>query len=674
MPEFLNFESSVLSLPDLVSYAVPLRFAFLVVVFIKLVIAGTGTYVWCRALRLRPLAATFGGLTFMLAGAFSSWVTWPLTDVVAWVGWICCFGILAYRTRGRLRHVAGLAVAIAFSIYGGFPEASVMVALVVGVLVLTLVVVGLARRARPDGRGLAATVGGGLLGGILAAPLWFPGLQVIARSHRESEGNYVGLPLKALPLTLTQGYFGMPFQGHAAFELSFWNYYETVSYVGVVALVLALIALATSIRRPIVLALGIALFFTLAATYEPATFHPFESLVDRIGQISDVRFERMRVLSALIVAVLGALGIERVLAAPKSRAVRRAAFGSLAVVGAVLVTIAAGSLLAHLPAGLARQHLRALVVPVVSLALAAGLLALICIGGHGGVRLSTVARAAAVALVTAQGVVLFFAGVGIATYSHAFYPATPAEDRLIAIVGNGLVGLDGGNDAAPHDDIRFFEKIGLYPEVNIGYKIRFFTIHDPVLPQAYFSTWPEVAARPKNPGGVGLFVPDVNSASLARRYGVDFVLAAAGLPAPAGTTLVTTLAGERLYRVPGAARFSFASGGGATVRSVRGAATGGWTITTSSRTPARLVLRVTAIPGWHASVDGAPAALGTADGVLQTLAVPAGAHTIRFWYLPTRLVDASVIAAAVAGAFVVLCIGMAWRRRAQKKKPLALSV
>ena len=42
MPEFLNFESSTLSLPDLVSYAFPLRFAFLVVVFVKLADRGNG--------------------------------------------------------------------------------------------------------------------------------------------------------------------------------------------------------------------------------------------------------------------------------------------------------------------------------------------------------------------------------------------------------------------------------------------------------------------------------------------------------------------------------------------------------------------------------------------------------------------------------------------------------
>src|ERR1039458_2870898 len=86
--QFLNFQSAVLSLPDLMSYLAPLRFAFLVVVAMKLLIAGTGAYVLCRVLGLRPLASALGGVTFMLSGAFSAWLAWPLSGVVAWLGWI----------------------------------------------------------------------------------------------------------------------------------------------------------------------------------------------------------------------------------------------------------------------------------------------------------------------------------------------------------------------------------------------------------------------------------------------------------------------------------------------------------------------------------------------------------------------------------------------------------
>ena len=161
----------------------------------------------------------------MLAGAFSSWVTWPLTDVVAWTGWICAAAILCYRSD-KLRYVALLGVTVAFSVYGGFPEANVMVVLVIGALVVGVAVAARVAGGHVSFAGAARSSAGAVLGVALSAPLWLPGLQIIAGSHRETEGNYVGLPLKVLPLVVTQGYFGLPTGPVATFSLgphTLWN-------------------------------------------------------------------------------------------------------------------------------------------------------------------------------------------------------------------------------------------------------------------------------------------------------------------------------------------------------------------------------------------------------------------------------------------------------------------
>ena len=103
--------------------------------------------------------------------------------------------------------------------------------------------------------------------------------------------------------------------------------------------------------------------------------------------------------------------------------------------------------------------------------------------------------------------------------------------------------MDNGD---PHDLRDFGPRVGVFPELNIGYGLRVFAIHDPVTPYAYFTSWPlpvKSAAQ-----GVSLFVPDINSASLARRYGISYIIAKPGLAPPAGTVRVTTLAGETLYR------------------------------------------------------------------------------------------------------------------------------
>ncbi len=168
-------------------------------------------------------------------------------------------------------------------------------------------------------------------------------------------------------------------------------------------------------------------------------------------------------------------------------------------------------------------------------------------------------------------------------------------------------------------------------------------------------------------GGVSLFVPDIDSAALARRYGVGYILAKPGLAPPAGAVRVTVIAGEPLYRVPDAARFSFAPGSGnARVTSVQGSATTAFILRTTSVSTRRLVLRVTAVPGWRATVDGHSVALTTYEGIMESLVLSPGVHEVRLSYLPSRLVVGAIGAiGALASLVAVACIAtiLALRRR-----------
>jgi hypothetical protein len=181
-----------------------------------------------------------------------------------------------------------LAVVVAFSIYGGFPEANVMFALAALAVVLGAGIVAIATRWRQVGVGVVRAVAGLGLGGALSAPLWLPGLQVISISHRESEGSYVGLPTRAMALLFSQGYYGLPTGPHPVFQLPQFKYYEAVTYVGVIAVVLAVVAIGTSIRRPVVAGLTLALVISLALTYQPVAFHPLQSIVNALPYLRSV--------------------------------------------------------------------------------------------------------------------------------------------------------------------------------------------------------------------------------------------------------------------------------------------------------------------------------------------------------------------------------------------------
>jgi hypothetical protein len=671
MPQFLNFESSVLSLPDLLSYAVPLRFAFLVVVFVKLLLAGGGTYLACRVLGLRPVAALFGSASYMLSGAFVNWVTWPLSDVFAWSGFILAFLVLAYRSP-RWRYVVLLALSVAFSILGGFPEANVMMVLGFGVLGLGAGITGLLLRGRLSVGGALRGLGGSVLGVLLASPLWLPGLQVIALSHRTHDTKYVGLPTKTFAMLFTQGFYGLPTgpPGTAGFGLKSWNYYETASYVGVLCVVLALVAVICCWRRPLVVGLFVALLVSFAATFEPVGFHPFFSLIDHLSSLAPIRFERIRTLSGFLLALLGALGLEQLLARAPAILLRRALWASALAVSGLVAYLSVDSfgpgyvdalraqvypaLSPTVIATLHHQRLSSLVWPIVLCAVALGIA--LCWG-----RLQASPRlvlGAVGALLAGQVAYLFFAGVGIPSYSHVVYPATPALDRLQSLVGNRLVGMDNGNTTS----VRAFGSAkvvpaGLYPNLNLAYSLRLFGVHDPLTPAAYYTSWPVAGAAPVN-HGVGLYVPAITSASLARRYGVAFILAPKTVPAPSGVSYLATLAPsspdpEVLYRVPGAARFSFASGAGR-VSQVRDNNDGAFSMTTDAPRRSMVVLKVTALPGWHAALDGRPLALHTYDQVMESAVVPPGRHHLTLTYWPRRL---SLGLAASLLALVALALG-----------------
>jgi Bacterial membrane protein YfhO len=653
MPQFLNFESSVLSLPDLVSYLVPVRFAFLVVVFVKLCLASTGAYYFARVLGCRPLSSTFAGVAFMFAGAFSSWLTWPLTDVLAWSGWICAFGLCCVRPTGKYRHMVGLAVAVAFSIYGGFPEANVMLVLALACLVVVAVLlVGLQRRSIPLS-GLVRASSGAVFGGLLAAPLWFPGLQVISRSHRTAEGSYVGLPTRSMALLFSQGYYNLPDGPNHLYQLPQFKYYEAVSYVGVIAVVLVIVAVGTSYRRPVVLGLTVALVFSIAMTYQPYGFHPLQSLVNSIPELKLIRFERMRTVTAFLVAMLAAVGLEQVLHPSRASSTRR-----WFSVGAVAVAFIVGYLDVNSALEPAVRHMRvgALAWPNICVLLCLGVAAYLWLAE----RARSGSRGVAViatGLTVTQAAFLFFAGVGIASYSKPFFETTSAIAQLKSDVGNSLVGLNGGNVT----NVRDFKDVGFYPNVNIGYGIRIFGVHDPMVPSAYFASWPIQKAAP-NQFGVGLFVPDINSVALAQRYGIPFVLTKEGVQVPAGMATVAVIAGETLSRVPNSTTFSFLSGTGDRVLSSTSNGDGAWKLETDGSSSGTLALRVTAEPGFTATIDGRPLILSSLDDVMFEAHIPAGRHTITLKYLPARL-ELGVVAALAAVLAMLAAGGVVLARR-----------
>ncbi|MGH9120611.1 MAG: hypothetical protein ACRDYC_01480, partial [Acidimicrobiales bacterium] len=267
LPLAFNWESATFSVPVLLGYLVPLHLAYTVQVLVTYAIAGSGVYVLGRVLRLGVLGSVMAATVFELSGPVFGLVGWSFGGVMAWTGWLLAATILILRGRHRARSVVLFAVVVACAIYGGEPEA--LVFLVISAALLVLAVLGarvlqgapLQRVLRP----VADLVLGGVAGAALGAPLLLPGTQVGGLSLRNVRGGQVSiggpskaaeaLPLHNLIHILFQGFDGLPVNGTPWFADRYIDI-DTVAYVGVIAVVLAIMALAKRWRDPEVLTFG----------------------------------------------------------------------------------------------------------------------------------------------------------------------------------------------------------------------------------------------------------------------------------------------------------------------------------------------------------------------------------------------------------------------------------
>ena len=83
--------------------------------------------------------------------------------------------------------------------------------------------------------------------------------------------------------------------------------------------------------------------------------------------------------------------------------------------------------------------------------------------------------------------------------------------------------------------------LGILPNANVAYGVHELAVYDPMVPRAYFRTWQQLTGRRATTAGAPLvFCPALDTATLARRYGVEFVLVPGGATAPRGHGLGPT--------------------------------------------------------------------------------------------------------------------------------------
>ena len=554
-PLAFNWQSGTFGLPALLGYLVPVRFAFTVQVLVTLVIGGTGMYVLGRVMRLGVLGAAMAATVFELSGSFMAVLGWPIASVMSWAGWLFACLILVIRGNHRRRDIVLLALVIAFAIYAGQPDT--LAVLVVGFVVFLVVMLAIRARRnggmRAIGRPALDTVLAVIAGLGLAAPLLLPAAQLSSGTIR-GLGRHSAFPISYALHIIFQSFNGSPVKGSAAFFAPTFGYVETSAYVGVIALVLAVVGVALSRRRPAIIALIAVVVVTCGLVF----LSPLVSFLNQLPLFGEVRWIRAVQVLVFALAILAGVGMDVLVRSPDNRAVRNWLGGGFAGVGVILLGVWAFGR-GHLSWLEAAIRNRSFVWPAVEvgigLAVFGFLLAMSRFRqgrglGHG--PLGNPSRLAGVVLLVCSTGFLVSVGAPWWSSGTTYLKPTPSERALQKAVGSSLVGFGNSSCLSP-------PTLGIQANVNIAFGVHELDSYDPLTPRNLFTSWTLLTGHYPRPTGayavyvpLSMFCPVVTSTADARLFGISYVLEPHDKSGPPGSVFDMKVGRERLYRIPGA--------------------------------------------------------------------------------------------------------------------------
>ena len=675
VPLAFNWQSAAFSLPSFIGYAVPLHDAYTASVLATLVIAGTGGYVFGRVLRLGMLGALTVMAVFELSGPLIAWSGYPQSQVAAWGGWIFAAVLLVARGERRVLSITLFAVATAGAVYGGHPE-TLITTMSAALLFFILIVVSRALPARlglPRGPVLKPVVDlaiAAVAGAALSAPLLLPGAQLVSHSVRSSGGSSPALPVHDFLYFIFSNFDGTPVPGSYPFEGAYF-YNETSAFVGLIAVVLALVGILIGVRarRPVVMSLAVVGVLLMSIVW----IGSLSVLANDLPVFGLANWLRGFFPLALVIAALAGIGADGLLRKDAEPLVRFT-FGGAFVLAALFVAVlwvfdrTNGDLPASFETYIRHERTVSFLWPVI--AIVAGLVVSVLLWWWP--RWSTAGLSVLVGIETLS--LLAGGGVLIAS-TPSGYPATAPVQELQRIVGDTRVGTGNGGEGCP---------LGILPNANILFGVRQVNMNEPIMPKGYYSAWESRNHSVPGAADFSQFCPVITTAAEARQLGVSYVLEPADVPGPTGTTYVTTLDvpsvyssvfkttkdnDERLYFVPasGVVTLSTRPARGLARRStasdlrVSSTSSGTLEVKVHQAEAGTLNLHVSDVPGWHATMDGRPLALRAASEFDLRADVPPGSHDIKLEYWPS-LFSVGLLLAALAVVGLGGALTVAWFR------------
>lgn len=341
-PLFANAQLAWLSPFSLPLWILPLNYGLGLAAAVKLWVAGFGTFLLCRELRLGFWPALLAGIGFTLCTFNVVWLTFGIfVSVAALLPWALWLTERIVR-RGRAVDALALVGVVAMIQSGGHPGTQVHV-------LLAVTLYALMRAVAVDGRDRAERLRAlGLVGGAIALGTLM--LAVVLLPAQEAAHGTFGaalrrngaptlsdsqISMRALRTALFPEWWGRPSEH---LEDRAFKFREGTLYAGTVSLILAALALVSPgrwrVKAPLVLVGALGPLVLVRAPLVYAT-------VIHLPLLNAVQPQRIILLFQLVVVVLAAFGLQTAFDTLRSR--RWPAVVGLAVFVGVVAAAVAGA-------------------------------------------------------------------------------------------------------------------------------------------------------------------------------------------------------------------------------------------------------------------------------------------------------------------------------------------
>jgi len=297
-------------------------------------LTGLGTYLWLRR-HVGPAGALTGAAIFGASGyVWAHLIHTSMINALASVPFVI-WGLEASWASGRWRGVVLGGLALAFQVFAGHLQDTLLTIGLVGLYGLYRAATERGVRARVSTVGVAAALVG--VGVLLSAVQWVPSKELLDRSPRAgglslSKLTYGSWSPELLPTAVLREAYGTRARDTDWMD-GFYPYHEMNTYMGLIAIVLAVVGAGGAAARDrwssfwvVLVGIGAVLMlgrFTclfdfahrvpvLGSSREPVRFHLWVSLgvaalaavgVERIGRPGAVSLRRGLILAGVLVAL-----------------------------------------------------------------------------------------------------------------------------------------------------------------------------------------------------------------------------------------------------------------------------------------------------------------------------------------------------------------------------------